>query len=260
MQRRGLFRVGKNIKSEYSFDLDQNSSFLIRRESDNVEQVFSYSEVIDGTYDSFISGTNGAVNEWKYLGKTFYNNTDTTSQPRLLSNSGSPYIYDYNEGGYLKLTKTLDLRNDWIITLISEKEENGTSQRVNLSVRDNYGKSFVLQFQIYGTSFFYVDQPAGSFSDGYSFSDDNSQAFKLWTFERKAGVLKVYKNNTLISHTANTYNCSDFNTADTVLLGHRGDGLGKINKYKHLSLLTGANATNTDTSTYNQAIMTKYGI
>jgi hypothetical protein len=99
----------------------------------------------------------------------------------------------------------------------------------------------------------------------YRFSISNP-SFKLVTFRYVGGVLSVYINNILVTLTSGA---SGYPIGmSTGLIGKinlgatRGIGgnIGKVNKYKHLSILSGSDLSSFDVSVYNLEIITRYSI
>lgn len=250
-----------------------NNAFDIRRSSDNVTQTFSYTQIIDGTYDTFLTGGNtGYVSNW-YGDNYNLTNGNTTYQPKLIPNSGNPYNYSYTQGTCLLSNHGIQFLNDWIITIVLNGEENSNNQRANLTIATS--TKVVLAFQIatsststYATLLYEknVSTIATNMIADLKFNISNPN-FKLVTFRYVGGVLSAYTNNTLVTLTnanADAYTIG----MSTGLIGKinlgatRGIGgnIGKVNKYKHLSILSGPNLSSFDISAYNLEIITRYSI
>lgn len=246
-----------------SFDtVGTGTVFTIRRESDNVEQSFTYTEITDGTYDTFVSGSEGAVKEW--IGNLATLSNTGTDQMRLKSNAGNPFLDDYTEQAYLSMAQTLDMSGDSVFSLIFKDELNNNNQRSNLVARGSGTNLFGLQL-LSASGYVVYDQAGGAVNPDYSFPFSNDGLFKLLTFTRKSGVTKVYVNGVEITKEAGgtTYTIRTESTilvANTTFLGANGSGNGKVTKYRHVAIIVGQDATNLDVAAYNQDLMTKYGI
>lgn len=254
-------------KSDFiTFDtkLVEGDLFTIRRASDNIEQAFTYSQIIDGTYASFVSATSGYVKEWKSKNKklTAFSNA---YQPFLIENSGNPYLDFSVQGMCLEVPNNLKIGNDFIATIILNDELNPNSQRNNLALVGNSLVKFA--FQLGGGGGFggvvINTSPAASMTSTKEWAIPNTGLFKLITITYIGGVLNLYINNSIATEKTPTYpigvNSGEFNK---IVLGGRGgiSGLGKINKYKHFSIRTGFDLGTFNVSSYNLQIMSKYGI
>ena len=204
-----------------------NNAFEVRRSSDNVTQTFNYTQLIDGTYDTFLTGgATGYITKW-YGDNYNLTNTNTTYQPKLIPNSGDPYNYSYTQGTYLLTDHSIKFTNDWIVTIVLNGEENNNNQRANLTIATS--SKVVLAFQIatsvvstYATLLYEKNISAinTNMIADYRFSISNP-SFKLVTFKYVGGVLSVYTNNTLVTLTnAN---------ADAYTIGMSTGLIGKIN-------------------------------
>ena len=136
MRRRGS-RLRNTATFNWSFDTlsdaGTDNAFLIRRVSDNVEQSFTYTEVIDGTYAAFISGSQGGIKEW--IGnKISLKSISNTSQPLLNS---TPFVDDNTPGSGLVSDAVFngDLANsDYCVSLVLGNELNSNNQRSNFKI------------------------------------------------------------------------------------------------------------------------------
>jgi hypothetical protein len=253
----------KKFQLSWSFDTLNTSeptknAFLIRRESDNVEQTFTFSEVINGTYATFINATNGAVRKW-FGNLNYIEQTNTAYQPRLKDNSGNPYVDEYAQGYLLRGKHYASLVNDSIVTLIFKDELSNNNQRSNVAIRGFLSDVFALELT--STAGYVVyDKTGNMINEDYNFGYANNGLFKLLTFSKIGGVKKVYINNVDTAQGTSTFTIGANPAVNDVILGGRDNGYGKINKYQHLGLLTGVDLSTFDLSAYNLAIMTKYGI
>ena len=259
MRRRGS-RL-RNPQTEHPFEIDADASFLIKNETTLEERLFNYAEVIDGTYDIWLSGANGGVLEWRSNGLTLF--SGATTYIRLIANSGNPYLNDWDQTANLGVQRTVNMSQDWVITCILDKELNGNSQRLNIGVRGTGSNLFGLQLT-QNTGFVVYDRlTTGLGIPDFSFPYSATSDFKLFTFKKSLGVVRVYINNVDITKGDSTYYTQTNEIAEnTIVLGARrylGGGAGKITNYKHLKVLTG-DLSSLNLSAYNQAIMTKYGI
>jgi hypothetical protein len=239
-----------------------NNAFVIRRESDNAEQAFNYTEITDGTFDTFVTGSEGAIKEWIGSDGSILKNTVNANQPRLKSNSGNPFVDDYSQEAALLMTRTIDMSQDSIISVILKDELNPNNQRANIIIRGSGNNLFAMQLTATAGNVLY-NRPEGGVGD-YGFSYSNDGVFKLMTFERRGGVNKFYINNTEITTTAasGTYTIWTADALENqVILGSRNQSTaGKITKYQHLGVIVGEDATNLNISDYNTFLMVKYGM
>jgi hypothetical protein len=255
-------------KVDFSFDTKSSTpsdnAFVIRRESDNTEQTYSYTQVNDGTFDTFVAGSEGAIKEWYSLnGLLKLTQNTNANQPRLKSGITNPYVDDYSQEARLLMTKTMDMSGDSIVSVILRDETNSNNQRANIIIRGSGDNLFAVQLTPGAGNVVYNKR--GIYQGDYGFTYSNNGVFKLFTFERRSGVNKLYINNTEIATTAGnaTYTVKTDGVEaleHTVILGSHGGTAGKITKYQHLGLVTGVEATNTNISTYNTDLMTKYGL
>ncbi len=251
----------KKIKNKpaISFDtIGSGEAYTIRRESDDVEQSFTYEQVLDGTYDTFVSGSFGAIKEWKSNLLTLSQITKT-SQIRLISNSGTPYLDDYDQDNALYSNHNLNISGDWIFSFILKDEMFTGSQRVNFGIRGTGNNFFGININTTGIVRIAIDNLTTM--DKY-ISSSVINAFSLYTFSRIGGVFKGQVNNIEKTQTPDSYSMTVNISENQMVLGARGltGDLGKITKYRHLGILTGTGATNTDLNEYNQSIMTKYSV
>ena len=260
MRRRGS-RL-RNPQTEYPFEIDADASFLIKNETTLEERLFNYSEVIDGTYDTWLSGANGGVLEWKSNGLTLF--AGWTDYFRLISNGGNPYLNDWEQSANLGVQRTVNMSQDWIITCVLDKELNGNNQRLNIGVRGSGSNVFGLQLMTNGVGYVVHDRltPSTGIPD-FSFLYPYTDVFKVFTFTKIGGVVKVYVNDLEKTKGAlSAYTITEQIMENTIVLGSReypSSGSGKVTNYRHLKVLTG-DLSGLDLSGYNQAIMTKYGI
>lgn len=256
------FAYGNYNNRFETFDVVDNY-FVIRRESDNVEQEFTPLQITNGTYASFISGTNGFVKEWKNAKKklTAFSNT---YQPYLREGSGFPYVDFSVQGMCLETTNTLIIENDFISTIILNEELNQNNQRNNFALVGDSLVKFALQLSGTGLAGVVLNTaPSTNMTATNEWTVSNSAVFKIITITYIGGVLNLYLNNVLASTTTITYTIGVYSsTINKIILGGRGfdSALGKVNKYKHFSIRTGSDLSGYDFSTYTAAIMTKYGI
>jgi hypothetical protein len=240
------------------------TAFDIRRESDNAEQSFTYTEVADGTYDTFISGSNGSIKKWYANTGDALAQTDTTKQIRLISNAGAPYVDDYSDINGMALNRSFDMSQDWIVTMILPREYNINNQRLNLGVRGTGTNLVGIQFKSGGFCNIVLNKLGDAYNTpDYRFSYTESDVFKLFTFKYIGGVFSAQLNDADQTLTANTgdYTKTDAISENEMVLGTRQNppSSGKVTYYKHIGLITG-DLFVFDVSGHNQALMTKYGI
>jgi hypothetical protein len=259
-----IFGKSKNVDfSVNTINNDVNSKiFTIRRESDNIEQDFSQSEINNGLYSTFIQGTFGAVKRWGIL-----SNFDTTKQVRLIYDVNNYYVYDNLVDSNLnRVFNKLNMAGDWLFSVILQKEENGNSQRPNFGAKQDNLNNFGFAVQpldaTTGRLSMTIDRvETNNIADFYF--DYDYTAFNLVTFHRKSGVFKCYLNNVeqnLISGGFSVFIGSQARE-NIIILGARvSNGAGKINKYKHVGVIIGGRASSENISNYNNALMTQYSI
>lgn len=256
-------------KAEFfnSFDTkgDTGVVFVVRRANDNVEQSFTYNQITDGTYATFVSGTSGFVKEWKSKRKkmTAFSNT---YQPYLVENSGNPYLDFSVQGMCLESPNTLKINNDFVATIVIYNETNGNNQRNNLALVGSSLAKFAFQLSGTGLGNVVVDSAAGAnMIQTKDFSISNTSGFKMITITYIGTVLNLYVNNVLV---ANSTPLSPYTNGlvagnlNRIILGGRGanTNLGKINRYKHFSIRTGSTLSGYDFSSYTASMMTRYGL
>ncbi len=249
----------------FSFDTKSstpsNNVFVVRRESDNVEQTFNYTQITDGTFDTFVSGSEGAIKEWIAQDGSGLKQLTNTRQPRLKSGVINPYIDNYAIDKDLQFSRVSNMSGDSIVSVILKDELNNNNQRANVIIRGTGSNLFAFQLTPGSGNVLY--DSVGVVVGDYGFNYANNGIFKLFTFTRIGGVKKLYINNVEITQLAGntTYTLrTDSTTPNMIVIGGRGSGSGKITKYQHLGLVVGAEATATNISTYNTDLMTKYGI
>jgi len=261
MRRRGRRLINKT-QVEHPFEIDSNASFLIKNETTLEERLFSYSEVVDGTYDTWRNGANGGVLEWKSNGLTLF--AGSTTYIRLIANAGNPYLNDWDQSANLGVQRTVNMSQDWIITCVLDKELNMSNQRINIGVRGTGSNLFGLQLKGGNGYVVYDRLTDGLGIPDFSFTYPFTDVFKVFTFAKIGGVVKVYVNDLEKTKGAESfYTKTDGITQNTIVLGSRSypySSAGKITNYKHLKVLTGEDLSSFNLSGYNQAIMTKYGI
>ena len=220
-------------------------------------------ELFNETSINITSPTEGSIKEW--IGNKFsLFQLNTPNQPRLKSNIDNPFVDDYAEPGELHVNKLLDMTNDWIITVILKEETNMNNQRLNLGIKQDTTNLFALQLRNGSGSIVIDRSTSGTGIPDYGFTFTNDSNFKLFTFERKAGVFRMYINNLEITlnTTDSFYTMTNDLLDNQIILGATSVGSysGKKTKYQHLELVSGDDATTLNVSTHNSAIMTKYGI
>ena len=266
MRRRGS-RLRKKSSFNWSFDtlsdVGTDNAFLIRRVSDDVEQYFTYTEVIDGTYATFISGSQGAIKEW-ITGNNKLTQTITTAQCFLVLNSGKPYVDDTTMGSGLNGTGIVSsFSNDWVITAIFNKEFNTNNQRITYGIcGDVLYENFKFDIR-YGYGYIKLNSNVENNNSDISFPVGTTDKFDVYSFSKIGGVFSVRKNNIQLSLGTGIWSMTDqkYNIINSIRLGQRGDdGSGKINKHQHLGMVFDTNLSGFDLSAHNNAIMNKYAI
>ena len=69
----------------------ENNLFLINRTSDDAQSSFTNTQITDGTYSTFISGTTGKITNIDYLNKSLSQSSDTR-KPFLVQNTNDPFL------------------------------------------------------------------------------------------------------------------------------------------------------------------------
>jgi len=269
-----LFRIKKTIKSSVfdTINSSTNTAFKIVRVSDNAESTFNLAEITNGTYDTWLSGLDGRIKEWIDI-----DNNTVISQPAaptasqyLRSNSGSPYSEQIAQEDRLYGTHRHDLTNDWIVSVILTKELNNNNQRANIMLQGVGKIHFCMQLGIYlnqmtvvlNSTTFGINLP---YNYGWN-TIPQTDIFRLFTFCYIGGIFSTYLNNTDITSLGNKtglWNLGGPRNDNTLILGsgYTGTaGTGKINKYKHLAVLTDVDLSSFDIDTYNTELMTRYSI
>ena len=113
----------------------EKNLFLINRTSDSTQSYFTNTQVTDGTYSTFINGTTGKVNSVSYGKLTLVQNTDNF-RPLLIQNVNAPFL-DCGTLSSLVSRHNLNIKRDFIFTMICNKEFNGNNQRQNFGLLSN---------------------------------------------------------------------------------------------------------------------------
>jgi len=267
MRRRGS-RLRKKSSFNWSFDtlsdVGTDNAFLIRRVSDNVEQSFTYAEVINGIYATFISGSQGAIKEW-YNGNNKLIQTTTTAQPFLVVNGGKPYIDDTLDISGLKGNNIVSsFSNDWVITAIVNKGSNANNQRLLYGVcGDTLYENFRLSIVSWkGLGYIKLNSNQTIVNSDISFPVGSSNDLNVYSFSKINGVFTVRKNNNELVLGAEAWSIYDYDydITNSIRLGLRGNGPGEINKHQHLGIVYNNDLSGFDLSAHNNEIMIKYGI
>jgi hypothetical protein len=263
-----LLNKKRNIANRpFSFDTKSdtpsNNAFTIRRESDDAEQTFSYTQINDGTFDTFVAGSEGAVTQWFGSDGSVFRNTNKANQPRLKSGVDNPYVDDYYGPAVLARDQTLNLSGDYIVSCILKEETNNNNGRINFGLRGSGSNAFGVQLQSTGDGYIIYNRVVSGNPD-YNFTWTNDANFKLFTFTSLSGVLSLYINNVEITLNAGGgWTTSTASLAENqVLLGNTqyNGGGGKVTKYQHLGVVVGETATNMNISDYNTFLMVRYGM
>ena len=268
MRRRGS-RLRNTATFNWSFDtlsdVGTDNAFVIRRVSDNVEQSFTYAEVIDGTYATFISGSQGGIKEW-ITGSNKLTQLTTTAQCFLVVNSGKPYVDDTTSGsGFSGTGIVSSLSNDWIITAIFGKEFEPSNQRLLYGIcGDVLYENFRLDLRpSSGLGYIKLNSTVKLIDSDISFTTGTLDEFSVYSFSKIGGVFSVSKNNIQLTLGSVVWSIWDegYDTPNSIRLGQRGFiDAGKINKHQHLGIVYDTDLSGFDLSAHNNAIMTKYGI
>ena len=244
-----------------SFDTKPSTAdnlFLINRTSDNTQASFTNTQVTDGTYSTFVSGTTGKITNLKY-GKLSLSQTVDTSKPLLIQNTNDPFL-DFSQSTFLSGRHNLNIKRDFIFTIICNQEGANVNQRQNFGLLSSdkcYFSMILSPNSVNVTVDSTVPLPS---TPNVTKSTNNLNAFRLITVTYINGVINVYQNNSILSNGGTIYSCATTPLYNNIILNGRGDGENKLNKYKHFSVRSEADLTSFNVSTYNQSIMTKYSI
>ncbi len=247
-------------------DNPSDTAFTIRRTTDNVEQNFTYAQIIDGTYDAFLAGASGAVKNW-FNGVSVLNRAVGANQMYLLSNGGLPYITNPNNATSLSGNAIISkFSNDWIVSIIHGKELNGNNQRLNLGISgDIVGQNFVLECSTPNTGYIKLNTSTTSFTNpDLSISITAIDKLDVYTYAKIGGVLTIRKNNTILTQGAGggfTLAFARASVANVVDLGARdANGTGKLNKYQHLGHIAAKDLSSFNLTGYINSLISRYGI
>jgi hypothetical protein len=271
MRRRALYKTKASNNFNWSFDTKSDTptdkAFTIRRLSDSVEQDFTFAEVIDGTYETFISGTQGAIKSWYNGAFKLEQTTNIAHQPLLVVNAGSPYVDDKDQvSGVEGYNIPTSFSNDWVITAIFGKENNNNNQRLTYGIcGDILHENFRFDIKWDGTLCPQTNVNTEVSTPPVGYSNANSDSFNVYAFSNIGGVFKVYKNDVEITSTVTpswSVKDNEIDILNSIRIGHPNAGatVGKINKHQHLGIVYDTDLSGFDLSAHNQAIMTKYGI
>ena len=258
--------AAKKINNFITFDTkpsSENNIFLINRASDNVQSSFTNTEVTDGTYSTFISGTTGKITQLNY-GKIKLNQSVDLNKPLLVQNTNDPFLDFNTQGMVMSGIHNLSLKRDFIFTMICNKEFNTSNQRQNFGLLSATKCYFAVQLTGNSVNVVVNATASGAMAASATKAIDNNENFRLITVTYLNSVISVYKNNVLLNNGGNAFSVGTTTTYNNIILGAKGTsgagGAGKINKYKHFSVRTEDDLTSFDVSTYNQSVMTKYSI
>jgi hypothetical protein len=195
---------------------------------------------------------------------TQINNT-VLNRPPITDTSGVAYnyIYDYSQGAGLSTIKRFyNMSNDWIVWYVYRDEENGNNQRNSFDIfdKDNLGVSFSVR----GNLVYYNEHiPGISNNNGYGYSMPSAiTTDTLFTLYKINNTVNLKINNTGIIFNLTSTTEMDGVSSTGVRIGTAGiDGnLGRINKFKTLSMIARPNLSTFDISSENQRIMNIHGI
>jgi hypothetical protein len=236
----------------------KNNLFLINRSTDDAQSSFTNTQLTDGTYSNFISGTTGKITNIDYS-RTSLIQTVTTNKPLLIQNINDPFI-DCSGTQSLVGNHNLILKRDFIFTMICNKEFNTNSQRQNFGLLSSNNCYFSVLLTGNSVNVVANVPAANTITPAATKSIDNIEDFRLITVTYLNGVINVYKNNVLLSDGGTAFSLGTSAFYNKIILGGRGDGSSKVNKYKHFSVRTQADLTSFNVSAYNQSVMSKYSI
>ena len=262
MRKFGSFITSTSIYFDTKSSIGSNEVFLVRRASDNVEQTFTYEQLIDGTYATFLGVNEGFIKNWIGINSILSQATNTY-QPKLIPNTGNSFVYDHTIEANIKGAHDLDFSGDWVVTVILEKEENGNSDRMNFAIQSVNNIVLGVLLSPYGNADVYINKlPSSSGITAFkSFPYANTSVFRLFTFKYISGVLTIQLNNSNLTLSAPVRPGGMYRNDNSIHIGDRGDNsAGKINKYKHFGIVAGVEATSLDVSAHNLSIMSKYGL
>ena len=156
MRRRGS-RLRAALNSDVIFDLKNYGNdvnfklFEVERSSDLLVASFSYNELQNGTYATWLGGSNGHLLRWK----------DGVSGlemkgSKLVGNGANPcfltpnYIADPTQTAGMYVVGNFDvpmLTGTYCVSLIHDQEYNTNNQNINLGITGNDGGFFMFQWR-----------------------------------------------------------------------------------------------------------------
>jgi len=232
----------KNYGNDVNFKL-----FEVERSSDLLVASFSYNELQNGTYTTWLGGANGNLLRWKdgVSGKQLQGSklVGTGLNPCLLQTS---YLDDATEFAGMYNIGDFDvplLTGTYCVSLILHDELNGSSQRLNLGIRGNDGGFFGFALQpesgYYSGRYYFktTDFASGDSPDGYGYKIKNG--YKVVVFK----ITDSYVDSILVDgaiipitrSTAENYVRVSELQPKMITLGTRGlDTSGRINRYKEV--------------------------
>ena len=238
----------------------EKNLFLINRTSDSTQSYFSNTQVTDGTYATFVNGTTGKVNSVSYGKLTLVQNTDNF-RPLLIQNVNAPFL-DCGTLSSLVSRHNLNIKRDFIFTMICNKEFNGNNQRQNFGLLSATNCYFSVLLSGNSVNVAVNFAPGGAVTPNATKAIDNLENFRLITVTYLNGVINIYKNNVILSDGGSVFTNTTGFLYNSIVLNGQGNTQfeNKTNKYKHFSVRSAADLTSFNVSTYNQSIMTKYSI
>ena len=233
------------------------NAFEIRRSSDQNTAIFKYSEITNGAYSTFLGGDTGFVINW-FGNNGNFTQSNTALQMALVQNNTKPFLNDTTQQINMSAPLNVSMSNDWIVSCVVGNELNNNNGRQNLTIYDSSLVRFSFAIDSASKKMdFYVDKnKSGTMTSIGSFV--YGSVFALLTVSKIGGVIKVYKNGVLQTLGAQNYAGSGQTRSNVVLLGDRGDGLGKINQYKHIAILSSQDFSSFNIASYNSELVNRY--
>jgi hypothetical protein len=268
-RRTGLYENPSLIPEEFYWDVktdNPNNIFLVQNSVNLTERYFKASELIDGTYSTWLNGSNGNIKEWLSQNNTIFTPDGTIK----LTGGSSAAVIDGEESDKLKCYQNFDFSGDWVVSSILNWIEQPANLRVSLSIigaAPEQTFSFFcrrsMEFYMYVNKAYISNQLPTHEVTGLDLSNGNPM---LWTFSNIGGVFKASLNGvnkTLGKNPTQTwkYSTRGAQPINSILVGGIWDsGLGVKHNWKHIGVITGQKATNLNLTNYNNELLTRYGI
>jgi hypothetical protein len=241
MQRRGSLRVlnnGKTFIYDSSNFYGSAERWTVQRDSDNAIDTFSYSEISDGSYTTWLGGANGIIKSQL-----------SERQKKTVVNEGTPYLLTdgtVSIRGSHKLEASFNSElTDFTMTMVLSNSANISNQRYNFGVWGANTGAMIYQFYDDSSAYrrrqiHFVVQTEGNVIQRKYFTATNydNTIDNVIVMEVKNNVPTFKVNGT----TYNTFSDTDFNFGwsevgiNKIILGNRSNPTTVSADYKHFGL------------------------